>query len=671
ADSFDIVVRDYGPAPVREALRVASQLGSALDFAAAVNVCHGSLHPGDVLVSTEDTRVTGLGIAQALEAIGLAAPVRRPYAAPERVAGGTWDRRADVFSLAALVYEMLCGRPLAGTAEEAAAAVPALAGADSHALREVFARALAENADERFDTALAFVEALQGAFDQAALAAPPKRRRRSDDLTSRRTQPADTAALPLYASVPDPRDEPERTPLEPELTPFLEPPLAPPLEPLLARPDDFPLVDDFELRRAEDSRADLADIAPTMPTDFVAPPPVLDLDGEQLDLDGQEEVDPVSADADVPSGADGGDDAPLSAWADEPAAAVEARDPGLNAADIAKDTADEPAAHADVVSSAVHRAAYQAPADAPRADSGLGRIHDGWSASDNGPLVNRAAGGAERDRSSIWPIALALLVGVMVGFAFGFGVGSRDRGDDAQSASSVAPPSSRPPSDAPPLGSSEAGPSAPPAGPTAASPSGSSGAPAGDAASGNGVAAAAPTPPAAAPPASPPPRAAAAAGPRRLLVRSRPSGARVTLDGRAAGTTPLTLRDVRPGAHRVRIALRGYVTADRRVRISAAQPAQSIDVNLVAARAARGAAPVGVRAQAPERGSGTLMIDSRPTGARVRVDGKLVGTTPMLMDAVSAGQHAVRLELEGFSAWTAAVTVSPGERARVSGSLEP
>ena len=64
------------------------------------------------------------------------------------------------------------------------------------------------------------------------------------------------------------------------------------------------------------------------------------------------------------------------------------------------------------------------------------------------------------------------------------------------------------------------------------------------------------------------------------------------------------------------------------------------------------------------------MVDSRPTGARVFVDGKLVGTTPLLIDAVAVGDHAVRLELDGFNPWTASTKVAGGERARVSGSLE-
>ncbi len=91
-DSLDIAVREYGAAPPAEALRVAAQLAGALDFAAVVNVEHGALHPRDVLLSTDETRLTGLGVARALERIGVAAPVRRPYTAPER------DRRRRVGS---------------------------------------------------------------------------------------------------------------------------------------------------------------------------------------------------------------------------------------------------------------------------------------------------------------------------------------------------------------------------------------------------------------------------------------------------------------------------------------------------------------------------------------------------------------------------------------------
>ena len=67
AESLDLSVREYGPAPPAEALRVAAQLAGALDFAAVVDISHGALHPRDVLMSSDDTRLTGMGVAHALE----------------------------------------------------------------------------------------------------------------------------------------------------------------------------------------------------------------------------------------------------------------------------------------------------------------------------------------------------------------------------------------------------------------------------------------------------------------------------------------------------------------------------------------------------------------------------------------------------------------------------
>jgi hypothetical protein len=64
-------------------------------------------------------------------------------------------------------------------------------------------------------------------------------------------------------------------------------------------------------------------------------------------------------------------------------------------------------------------------------------------------------------------------------------------------------------------------------------------------------------------------------------------------------------------------------------------------------------------------------VVSRPAGARVFLDGTLVGTTPLRGAQAVAGSHRVRLELAGYAPWTATVRVSAGERARIAASLEP
>jgi hypothetical protein len=153
----------------------------------------------------------------------------------------------------------------------------------------------------------------------------------------------------------------------------------------------------------------------------------------------------------------------------------------------------------------------------------------------------------------------------------------------------------------------------------------------------------------------------------RILVRSTPAGARVLVDGRPVGETPVTLYELAHGSHTVRVTHDGYFTAERRVSLSASQPAQSLIIELrrAAAETASPSTPATVG-----RFAGALMVDSRPAGASVYLDGKQVGTTPLLLDSLEAGEHAVRLELTGYRRWTSSVRVVAGDRNRVTASLE-
>jgi hypothetical protein len=65
-----------------------------------------------------------------------------------------------------------------------------------------------------------------------------------------------------------------------------------------------------------------------------------------------------------------------------------------------------------------------------------------------------------------------------------------------------------------------------------------------------------------------------------------------------------------------------------------------------------------------------LQILSRPSGAQVAIDGRVVGQTPLVVPDVAAGTHDVRIELPGFRRWATSVQVTPGARARVAASLE-
>ncbi len=469
ADSLDLAIREWGPAPAADAVRVAAQLAGALDFAAAVNIGHGALHPRDVLLSSDETRLTGIGVARALEQAGVTVPVRRPYTPPERLAGGAWDRRADVFSLAALMHELIWARRVSGIGAAAVESLAEVPGADLAALRVVFARALAEDPSKRYDTALEFAQALKDACPEvAAVAVPPP-------ASKRRTGRPAPAALPLLdasardAGAPAHNEQPSH-----ESTQTLRIDGTLTSDQTLRIDPDPPADPDLTLITAEEERYRDAESAPAI----VATEALLPL-----------------ADAD-----------------EDPSTIRQAPPAGASA----------PRFEPLMVSPPVPETFTREPAFMQAVD---------------------------RSGSSLWPLALALVIGLMMGFAGGYGAGIRER------------PSTPAPSAAPV---------------TAASP-----APAGREFTESAVAEA---PKAAAPRAALAPSAPAekpevrsqksdvrsptpvpdTAG--RVLVRSTPAGARVFVDGKDHGQTPAVVRDLANGVHRIRLTRDGKECQPPRTR---------------------------------------------------------------------------------------------------------
>jgi hypothetical protein len=147
-------------------------------------------------------------------------------------------------------------------------------------------------------------------------------------------------------------------------------------------------------------------------------------------------------------------------------------------------------------------------------------------------------------------------------------------------------------------------------------------------------------------------------------VRSTPSGAEVFVDGARRGVTPLAVRDLPLGAHAVRVARAGFAATEQRVTLDAGRPSRALDVTL--GRPA--AAPAAVAPVAPST-PGTLVIDSRPAGARVVIDGREHGRTPVTVPSLPPGDYAVAISLAGYQPVTTTTRVEPGGRARVAVSL--
>lgn len=149
------------PWAVDTAADIVMQVGQALDHAYKKGIVHGNLNPDNVVVQ-EDGRVlvTDFGLAEMMEIVGAQTKqATLEYLAPERMEGKTADARADVYSLAALLYSMITKRTPQVVKGEVLP--PSRFNPDvPEAMDQVIVRALAPDPDARYPDAKTFLAAL-------------------------------------------------------------------------------------------------------------------------------------------------------------------------------------------------------------------------------------------------------------------------------------------------------------------------------------------------------------------------------------------------------------------------------------------------------------------------------------------------------------------------------
>lgn len=101
--------------PVVQVLRITSRLARALAYAHRQGVVHRDIKPANVLVdlASETVKLSDFGIARIADGsrtrtgLVLGTP---SYMAPEQMAGRRLDGRADLYSLGAMLFQLLTGR---------------------------------------------------------------------------------------------------------------------------------------------------------------------------------------------------------------------------------------------------------------------------------------------------------------------------------------------------------------------------------------------------------------------------------------------------------------------------------------------------------------------------------------------------------------------------------
>ena len=183
--------------PLAEALRIATEVASALAYAHGAGFMHRDVKPDNILVSdAQDTLLADFGIARAVRSAdgskkaSVADVVEVPttttgfvigspqYMSPEQVGGDpSLDARTDQYSLATVLYEMLVGEPPFG-GRTAGAVVSKMFASSAPSVRlvrpevpvsvsDAIVRAMSRSRNDRFPSISEFATALHIASSDA------------------------------------------------------------------------------------------------------------------------------------------------------------------------------------------------------------------------------------------------------------------------------------------------------------------------------------------------------------------------------------------------------------------------------------------------------------------------------------------------------------------------
>jgi serine/threonine protein phosphatase PrpC len=171
--TLDEVMQRTKPLPEADALRIVSRVCDALDYLHTHQVVHRDLKPQNIMLCNDGSlRIMDFGIAKAATSKritfgGFSPTLGTPdYMAPEQVKGQRGDERTDIYSLGAILYEMITGRlPFEG--QNAYTVMNARLAGDPVAPRahnpkirpeveEIVLHAMARNPGDRYESAAAF-----------------------------------------------------------------------------------------------------------------------------------------------------------------------------------------------------------------------------------------------------------------------------------------------------------------------------------------------------------------------------------------------------------------------------------------------------------------------------------------------------------------------------------
>jgi TonB family protein len=140
----------------------------------------------------------------------------------------------------------------------------------------------------------------------------------------------------------------------------------------------------------------------------------------------------------------------------------------------------------------------------------------------------------------------------------------------------------------------------------------------------------------------------------KIIVNSEPTGATILLNEEDKGVTPMEIPSLPFGKYILKLRMKGYEDSQQEVELSENITELNVPVTLTKAQAQ----------------TGTLIVDSNPSGAFIVIQNRVLGTTPKTLSNQKPGNLEITLKKDGYQDFAGSVKITAGKKVTFSGSLE-
>lgn len=140
-----------------------------------------------------------------------------------------------------------------------------------------------------------------------------------------------------------------------------------------------------------------------------------------------------------------------------------------------------------------------------------------------------------------------------------------------------------------------------------------------------------------------------------LQIFSNPPHAKVIVDGEEKGETPLFIPRIGESEVTVRLEKEGYFPVTRKIKIDPSEGDKRVEINLKPLQTI----------------SMNINVISEPEGAKIFINGRIVGITPLSSYPLSYGTYQIAIEKEGYKPKYDEIKVFKGGKQTLSFVLEP